>query len=384
LEYRKFGPLDWDVSALGFGCMRLPTLGANDKIDEPEAIRMLRWAIDHGVNYLDTAYPYHGGQSEIVVGKALQDGYRDKVRLATKLPTWATNEYADFDRILNEQLEKLQTEHIDFYLLHALRRSSWEKVRDLDVLRWAEGAMADGRIGHLGFSFHDKYEVFEEIVDAYDNWTFCQIQYNFIDLENQAGEKGLHYAADKGMAVVVMEPLLGGRLARPPKAVEALWDSAEVERSPVEWALQWLWNQPDVTMLLSGMSTMQHVQENVTYASRSGVGKLSEDELALVSQARDLYLELSPVPCTQCQYCMPCPNGVNIPENFSRYNTAALYDELESARNWYAKADADTLASACIQCRECEELCPQEIPISEWMPVVDEVLGQGQELVRHL
>ncbi len=384
MQYRKFGKLDWEVSALGFGCMRLPTLGENDKINEPEATRMLRWAIDQGVNYLDTAYPYHGGQSEVLVGKALQDGYRDKVRLATKLPAWAVNEYADFDRLLNEQLGKLQTEHIDFYLLHSLRRSSWEKVRDLDVLKWAEGAMADGRIGHLGFSFHDTYDVFKEIVDAYAGWTFCQIQYNLIDLENQAGTKGLRYAAGKGLAVVVMEPLLGGRLARPPKAVERLWADAAIQRTPVEWALQWLWHQPEVTTVLSGMTTMEQVQENVAYAARSQVGGLTDEELARVAEVRDLYLELSPIPCTQCRYCMPCPNGVDIPGNFAQYNTAALYDELEGARNWYQKADAATLASACIQCRECEELCPQEIPISEWMPVVDEVLGQGQELVRHL
>lgn len=384
MQYRRFGKLDWKVSALGFGCMRLPTLGANDNIDQAEATRMLRWAIDQGVNYLDTAYPYHGGQSEVLVGKALQDGYRDKVRLATKLPTWAVNEYADFDRLLNEQLNKLQTEHIDFYLLHALRQSSWEKVRNLDVLRWAEGAIADGRIGHLGFSFHDRYEVFQEIIDAYDGWTFCQIQYNLIDLENQAGTKGLRYAADKGLAVVVMEPLLGGRLARPPKAVEALWASAETQRSPVEWALQWLWHQPEVSVVLSGMSTMGQVQENVAYADRSRVGGLTEDELALVAQVRKRYLELSPIPCTQCRYCMPCPNGVDIPQNFALYNTAALYDELEGARNWYQKADVATLAGACIQCRQCEEHCPQEIPIADWMPVVDEVLGQGQELVRSL
>ena len=389
MQYRKFGTLDWKVSALGFGCMRLPTLGKNNgatqgAIDEAEATRMLRWAIDQGLNYLDTAYPYHGGQSEVLVGKALQDGYRDKVRLATKLPTWAVNEYADFDRLLNEQLGKLQTEHVDLYLLHALRRSSWEKVRDLDVLQWAEGAMADGRIGHLGFSFHDTYDVFQEIVDAYDGWDFCQIQYNLIDLENQAGTKGLRYAADKGLAVVVMEPLLGGRLARPPKAVERLWADAAIQRTPVEWALQWLWHQPEVATVLSGMSTMEQVRENVAYAARSQVGGLTDEELARVAEVRDRYLELSPIPCTQCRYCMPCPNGVDIPGNFAQYNTAALYDELEGARGWHEKADAATLASVCIQCRVCEEHCPQEIPIADWMPVVDEVLGQGQELVRHL
>ena len=358
--------------------MRLPTRESNEDIDEPEATRMVHYAIDHGVNYVDTAYPYHGGNSERFVGRALKGGYRQKVRLATKLPCWKVEAPEDFDKFLNEQLEKLQTEHIDFYLLHALNAKSWHKVRDLGATRWAEGAIADGRIGHLGFSFHDEYEVFQEIIDAYDGWTFCQIQHNYVDIENQAGTKGLQYAASKGLAVVVMEPILGGRLVNPPEPIEALWDSAAVKRAPADWALQWLWNQPEVSVALSGMSTMDHVTENVASAAASGVNTLTAEELALVDQVREKYRELCPIPCTKCGYCMPCPNGVDIPRNFEIYNEGVMYDKPDQARQSYKWLSEDKRASACIQCRECEEKCPQSIPISEWMPSVHEVLGEGK------
>ena len=242
MKYRAFGKLDWKVSALGFGMMRLPTMSDEPSdINEAEAMRMVRYAIDHGVNYIDTAWAYHGEKSEPFVGRVLRDGYRDKVRLATKLPCWLVEGSEDFDKYLNEQLRRLQTDHIDFYLLHALNKESWSKMRDLGVLSWAEGAIADGRIHHLGFSFHDDYEAFQEIVDAYDKWTFCQIQYNYMDVTNQAGTKGLQYAASKGLAVVIMEPLLGGRLANPPARSQQLWDSAPQERTPADWALQWVW-----------------------------------------------------------------------------------------------------------------------------------------------
>jgi predicted aldo/keto reductase-like oxidoreductase len=244
MKYRTFGKLDWKPSALGFGAMRLPRIDDDPaQIDEPEATRMVRYAIDQGVNYVDTAYPYHRETSETFLGRALQDGYRERVKLATKLPCWKVETFDDFDRYLNEQLAKLQTDHIDFYLLHALNKETWPKMRDLGALRWAEGAQADGRIGHLGFSFHDKYEVFQEIVDATDLWMFCQIQYNYMDVEEQAGTKGLQYAAGKGLAVVIMEPLRGGRLTQyVPPAVQQIWDSAPVRRSPADFALQWLWN----------------------------------------------------------------------------------------------------------------------------------------------
>jgi len=371
--------LDWEASVLGFGCLRFPTIGGdNAVIDEPEAARMVRWAIDHGVNYVDTAYPYHGGNSERFVGRALRDGYREKVRLATKLPCWRVESYQDFDRYLNEQLQRLQTDHIDFYLLHALGKDSWSKMRDLGVLRWIESPLADGRIGHLGFSFHDSYEVFTEIVDAHDGWTFCQIQYNYMDVEEQAGTRGLEYAASKGLALVIMEPIRGGRLANAPAPVHELWDTAPTKRTPADWALQWIWNHPDVSVALSGMSTMEQARQNVASADASGPNTLTEQELALIATVRERYQALCPIPCTRCRYCMPCPNGVDIPGNFEIFNEGRMYDDAEGAREWYAELAEEKRASACIQCQQCEDLCPQRIPISESMPQVHEVLGKGQ------
>ncbi len=369
MQYRTFGKLDWKPSALGFGAMRLPVID-NDpaKIDEPEATRMIRYAIDHGVNYIDTAYPYHGGQGELFVGRVLQDGYREKVKLATKLPSWSIKRSEDFDRYFSEQLEHLQTNHIDFYLLHALNKKDWANLRALRVLEWAERVMAAGHIHHLGFSFHDTFEVFKEIIDAYDNWALCQIQYNYMDTNYQAGECGLKHAADKGLAVVIMEPLRGGQLAKnPPEPVMRLWKIATQQRTPAEWGLQWVWNQPEVSLVLSGMSTMQHVAENLASADRSGVGILTEDELALFDRVRDAYRTLTPIPCTTCKYCMPCPNGVNIPRILEIYNDAIMYHDKQIARIAYQWVEKEQRANLCIECRECVDRCPQDIPITEWL-----------------
>jgi predicted aldo/keto reductase-like oxidoreductase len=367
MRYRKFGSLDYDVSVLGFGAMRLPIIGKDPyHVDESEAIKMIRHAVDHGVNYIDTAYTYHEKHSEIVVGKALQNGYREKVKLATKLPSWLVEIPDDFDRFLDKQLEKLQTDHIDFYLLHALNATYWPRLRDWNVLSWAESAIADGRIQYLGFSFHDEFEVFKDIVDAYDRWTFCQIQYNFMDIEYQAGTKGLQYAAHKGLAVVIMEPLRGGQLTNKiPKSVSELWESATVSRTPADWALQWIWNHPEISVILSGMSTMQHVIENLDNAERSGAGMLSEEELILIDKVREEYRRLVPVPCTNCKYCMPCPNGVEIAGILEYYNDAIIYDNPRAPRFLYRNLSKDKQANNCVECFECEEKCPQGIPISE-------------------
>jgi predicted aldo/keto reductase-like oxidoreductase len=315
----------------------------------------------------------------------LKGGYREKVRLATKLPCWKVESAEDFDTLLNEQLEKLQDEHIDFYLLHALNKDRWRQMRDLGVLERAERALADGRIGYLGFSFHDDYDAFQTIIDEYDGWTFCQIQHNFIDIENQAGTKGLRYAASKGLAVVIMEPILGGRLVDPPDPIQQIWDGAAKKRTPADWALQWLWNQPEVSVVLSGMTAMQHVEENVASAEVSGVGSLIAEELALFDRVREKYKELCPIPCTKCGYCMPCPNGVDIPRNFAVYNEGVMYDKPDRAREGYNNwMPEEKRASQCIQCRECEEKCPQSIVISEWMPIVHEVLGEGKPYVCQL
>jgi hypothetical protein len=369
MKYRKFGHLDWEVAVLGFGAMRLPTIGNDPShVDEPQAIEMIRYAIDHGVNYLDTAYPYHEKQSEIVVGKALLNGYREKVKLATKLPSWLVESPDDFDRFLDEQLEKLQTDYIDFYLLHALNSTRWPKLRDWEVLNWAESALADGRIQYLGFSFHDDYTVFKDIVNATDRWTFCQIQYNFMDIEYQAGIKGLQHAADKGLAVVIMEPLRGGQLTtKIPKSVAELWESANIRRTPADWALQWIWNHSEVSVTLSGMSTMQHVIENLDSADRSGAGILTDDELILIDNVREEYRRLAPVPCTNCKYCMPCPNSVEIAAIFEYYNESIIYDNPRASRSLYGSLSEDEQADNCVECFECEEKCPQGIPISEYL-----------------
>ena len=370
MRYRRFGRLDWKVSALGFGAMRLPIIdGDSSKIDEAEAIKMIRYAIDHGVNYVDTAYPYHRGNSEILVGKALQDGYRGKVRLATKMPTWMVKSQDDMDKFLDEQLKKLQTDHIDFYLLHGLGKKRWDTLQDLDVLAWGEKVLADGRIKHLGFSFHDEFDVFKEIIDAYDGWTFCQIQYNYMDKDYQAGTRGLKYAASKGLAVVIMEPIAGGMLAvSPPPEVQSIWDEASTERMPAEWALQWVWNQPEVSLALSGMSTMEQVVENVESASRSGIGTLADEELELISRIREKYQEFGFIGCTGCEYCMPCPEGVVIPEIFNFFNEHSTKRGDRDAQQEVVKRYGEAIppesgAKRCAKCGQCEEQCPQKLPV---------------------
>lgn len=379
MKYRTFGKLDWKPSALGFGAMRLPTLDEDEaNIDEAEATRMIRHAIDRGVNYVDTAYPYHRGNSEKFLGRALADGYRERVKLATKLPCWLVETADDFDRLLNEQLERLQTDHIDFYLLHALNAASWPKMRALGVLQWAEGAIADGRIRHLGFSFHDSVELFEEIIDAYDQWTFCQIQYNYMDESFQAGTRGLEYAAAKGLAVIAMEPVRGGRLAGTPHPViRKLWDRTPVQRTPADWALQWVWNRPEVSLLLSGMSTMEQVQQNLASAEQSEAGHLTPEELALVAQVKEAYARLSPVGCTDCKYCMPCPREVDIPRCFNVYNEAFMYG-IEHGKNDFFWIPEKQKPAACIQCGECETRCPQNLPIMELLGKADQLLAGKQ------
>lgn len=306
MKYREFGKCDFKVSTLGFGCMRLPIINDDDKqIDEEKAISLIRYAIDNGVTYVDTAYPYHKGSSEIVVGKALKDGYREKVKLATKLPTWLTHSYEDFDKYLDEQLGKLQTDHIDMYLLHALDKERWDNLLKLDIFKFIKKALSDGRIKQIGFSFHDKLDTFKEIIDAYD-WDFCQIQYNFLDKNYQAGTEGLEYAAKKGMGIVIMEPLKGGRLAKtPPILVKAEWAKSQVKKTPAEWALRWVLNHPEVTTVLSGMNSMEQITENMKTSDVALSSSLSEKDLALIHNVKGQYNELIKVQCTACNYCTP-------------------------------------------------------------------------------
>jgi len=373
MQYRTFGKTGFEASALGFGAMRLPTTDAGG-VDEPLAVEMIRTAIDGGVNYVDTAWPYHGGQSEKVLGKALQGGYREKVRLATKLPSWAVETAEDCDRFLTEQLERLGTDRVDVYLLHCINRAFWAKLAKAGALAWADRALADGRIGALGFSYHDDGEFFREVVDARD-WAMCQIQYNLVCEDVQAGTEGLKYAAGKGLAVVVMEPLFGGTLARPPEPIRALYEKAG--RDPVDAALQWLWDKPEVACVLSGMSTIQQVLQNLASAERSAVGSLSEADRALIARVQAAYREFSPIPCTKCGYCMPCPHGVDIPRNFELYNNGAVFsgNALNLCKNLYKQLPDGARAADCVQCGTCEAKCPQQIQITEWLPKVDAALN---------
>jgi predicted aldo/keto reductase-like oxidoreductase len=368
MKYRRFGKLNWKASILGFGAMRLPTIEDDHaRIDENEAIAMIRFAIDNGVNYIDTAYPYHGGNSETFLGKALQDGYRNKVKVATKMPTWLIKSKQDMNKYLNEQLERLNTDYIDFYLFHGLNKERWQNLCRLNVLQWAEKKKEEGKFEYLGFSFHDEYRIFKKIVDAYDEWTLCQILYNYMDANHEAGTKGLKYAASKELAVVVMEPIAGGRLAtRPHTEIEKRWNEADMKRTPAEWALLWVWNHPEVTVALSGMSSLTQVKENVKTAEQFRPGALSAKELSIIDNVAKKYRQLGFIQCTQCRYCSPCPNGVDIPKIISFYNEFYMKDRDEKVRSRYAKSICpENRAKRCEKCGKCEELCPQHLPIKK-------------------
>ena len=385
MQYRRLGESDREVSFLGFGCMRLPMLDSSSAvdrfdpkkaIDEEEATRMIHYAIDHGINYFDTAYVYHGGKSETFLGRTLKP-YRDDVMIATKLPTWLAKTPDDFDRFLDEQLKKLDTEYIDFYLLHGLNRAVWHRMMEMDVLGFLDKILADGRVRHSGFSFHDDVRVFKEIIDSYQ-WTSCQIQYNYFDENYQAGREGLAYAAGKGIGVVVMEPLRGGKLAEKiPREIQELWDTAEVKRSPAEWALRWVFDHSEVSTALSGMSSMSQLTENISIAEDAFSGSLSESELRLIQQVRESYRRMLKIDCTGCAYCMPCPSGVNIPLNFSLYNDTFMFKDSEVNSLLYTHMlSPEQRASYCAECGECEEQCPQHIKIREELKNVHQRLGE--------
>lgn len=376
--YRPFGRTGQQVSILGFGAMRLPVIdGRRERIDVPLATRMLHYALDHGVNYVDTAFPYHGasfdgtpGNSEGFVGDALAGGLRDKVLIATKLPQWLVTSREDMDRILTGQLERLRTDRIDCYLLHGIGAKPWEKLAGLGVTDFLDRAKADGRIRFAGFSYHDEPEAFAPIVDAYD-WDFCQIQYNFLDIDHQAGTAGLAYAADRGLGVIVMEPLKGGRLAPPvPESIQRLWDSHAVQRSPVEWALRFVWDDVRVSSLLSGMSTMDQVVVNTALAEAGEAECLTAADRVLIDKVRQAYRDRTVVDCTACRYCLPCPQGIDIPMVFSSVNSVSLFEDLEGEKVGYnigVELKHTARASECSECGQCEEACPQHLEVIKEM-----------------
>jgi len=384
--YRKVPKTGDELSILGFGYMRLPAKAGGTVIDEERAIRQLRYAIDHGVNYVDTAPAYHLGKSEQVLSRALEDGYRDKVRLATKLPPWSVRSRGDMDRILDGQLATLKTDHIDYYLLHSLTKESFLRLKQLGVLEFLDAARKDGRIRNAGFSTHADLPAFREIVDSYD-WTFCQIQYNYLDEHNQAGTEGLKYAREKNLAVMIMEPLRGGNLgARVPDEIKKIWDGSPVKRTPAEWGLRWVWDHPEVTVVLSGMNDEAHIDENLRTAADAYPRSLTGEDLSRIGQVRDMYRQLMKVGCTGCSYCIPCPAGVDIPGCFSLYNDHHLFSFNRMAKFQYFGRHGGLMggvsyAGLCRNCGKCEKACPQHLPIRDLLKEVSREFEGGMRFI---
>jgi uncharacterized protein len=384
--YRKVPKTGDELSILGFGYMRLPAKKSGTGIDEERAIRQLRHAIDQGLNYVDTAPAYHFGKSEQVLGRALEDGYRKKVRLATKLPPWSVRSREDMDRILDSQLATLKTGHIDYYLLHSLAKESYDRLKKLGVLEFLDAAKKDGRIRNAGFSTHADLPAFKEIVDSYD-WTFCQIQYNYLDEKIQAGTEGLEYAHAKDLAVMIMEPLRGGNLGGPvPDEVQKIWEGSLVKWSPAQWALRWVWDHPEVTVVLSGMNDERHIDENIRAAEEGYPGSLTGEERSRIAQVRDTYERLRKVGCTGCGYCMPCPAGVDIPGCFQLYNAHHIFPHDRSAKAQYLGRHGGLLAGVsyaglCRACGKCEKVCPQHLPVRDRLRDVSREMEGGMRFI---
>lgn len=360
MEKRRMEKLGIETSLLGFGCMRFPVT-PDGKIDRERSQKMLDNAIDAGVNYIDTAYPYHDGESEPFVGEALQKYDRDSFYLATKMPIWLIQSREDAQRIFAEQLSRLRTDHIDFYLLHAIGKESWEKIKKLGIVEYCEELQKEGKIRYLGFSFHDGYDAFEEII-RYRNWDFCQIQYNYMDTQEQAGDRGYALAKELGVPLVIMEPVKGGSLANFSDDINEKFRSMEPEASIASWALRWVGSHPGVKVILSGMSTEEQVEDNLkTFTSFK---PLSEQEKKAVEEIVKELRSRVQNGCTGCRYCMPCPAGVNIPANFSAWNRYHIYGTYDHVKgSWENGIKEAEKAKNCIKCGKCETHCPQKISI---------------------
>ncbi len=366
MKYRKFDKIEMPASIFGLGCMRFNGAASGDSIiDEEKAISLIRRAIDGGVNYLDTAYVYLDKTSEIVLGKALLDGYRDKVTIATKMPLGAVKNREDMEKLLDEELKKLQTDHIDYYLMHGIDKNGWEKFKAIGAPEFFDDMKKEGKIKYKCFSFHGSYEDFEYILKDCD-WDMVQIQYNIMDIDNQAGTKGLKLAGELGIPVVIMEGLLGGKLAKAPDTVQALYDSFPEKRSAVEWAFRWLANNPEIMTILSGCNEADQIDDNLRIFDTTEANIMSEDELKLIDEVRKAYKDRTKIQCTGCRYCMPCPGGVDIPRVFAAWNEWSLYGGNPKWNwNYQELIRLEQTPAKCLSCGKCQLACPQHLEIIE-------------------
>ena len=380
MKYRTMGKLGIQTSAFGLGCMRFNWAASEDSvIDEEKAIRLIRQAIDGGVTYLDTAYVYLDKTSEIVLGKALRDGYRDRVNIATKMPAEFVHNREEMEALLESELKKLQTDHIDFYLMHGINREKWEYFKSIGAPEFFDDMKKAGKIRYKCFSFHGPYDEFEYILKDCD-WDMVQIQYNFMDINNQAGTKGLELAGSLGIPVVIMEGMLGGRLAKAPDNVQALYDAFQVKRTPVEWAFRWLCNHPEVSVVLSGCNETEQIAENLRIFDTVEAGIMTAEELQLIDDVRAAYISRTKIGCTGCRYCMPCPNGVDIPGVFSVWNNFSLY-QIDPKTDWGMTTIRKNGSGAdkCIACGACEAACPQHLSIIEGLQDAWKDIGSGAD-----
>lgn len=366
MQYRSFS--DFKTSLLGFGCMRFP-VDEQGKIDEEKTFAMLDLALDNGVNYYDTAYPYHEQTSELVLGRWLQTIDRDSVYVASKSPVWLINNIEEFDAMLDKQLERLQLDHLDFYLLHALNKERYEKLCKMGLFEHLDAIKASGKVKHIGFSFHDDYEVFEKILKHYP-WDFCQIQYNYMDVDYQAGDKGYQLARNMNVPMVIMEPIRGGMLANVPTDIQALFKEYNND-SPASWALRWVMAHDNVMCVLSGMSDIEQVKDNLYTAGLEPVLTSTQEEI--YHQARALFKKRMQVPCTACRYCMPCPFGVDIPRNFKVYNEGFIYQLADKNKKEYLFIDEEHRSNVCRKCSACVSKCPQHIDIPHMLELISEL-----------
>lgn len=365
MQYRENPRNHQSLSILGYGCLRFSRKGG--AIDQKKAEEEMRLAIERGVNYFDTAYTYPG--SEEALGTFLAKGYRDKVNIATKLPHYYIKKEGDMERFFQEELKRLKTDHVEYYLMHMLNDiAAWERLTELGIQEWIQEKKAEGKIWNIGFSFHGGTENFIKVLDAYD-WDFCQIQYNYMDEHSQAGRRGLLHAAEKGIPVIIMEPLRGGRLVQGlPASAKKIIEQASPRRTAAEWGLKWLWNQPQVTVVLSGMNDTTQVEENVRIASEATEGSMTPEELEIIDKIKSEINKYVKIPCTGCGYCMPCPRGVDIPVAFQTYNTSYTDSYFQGLKAYFmcnALRTNHTGASNCIKCGKCKRHCPQEIDIPQ-------------------